>query len=139
VNQAKLAAANFGYSIVGYGSPGVDGFNVTLPIIIRFNNPTPVAANVDNITANIFINEAGKWVQSAKINQPLSVPAGVSDQKINAKIDLSSFFKGGVLSVLQEAANIYATKFLQVRTDVTVTYGPLTLPAQSFTSNIQIG
>jgi hypothetical protein len=81
----------------------------------------------------------GTWQQSATISQPLSVPSGVSDQKVNAKIDLSSFFKGGLLNILSTANSVLATKSIPVKVDVAITVGNLTFPSQTFTQNIQVG
>lgn len=136
----KQAAASFGYQIVGYGSPSFNGWNdITLPIVIRFNNPSPVAVSVSNISAQLYVNMGGAWQPTASISQPLSVPAGVSDQKVNAKIDLSSFFKGGLLNLLATANTVIATKSIPVKADVVVTVGNLQFPSQTFTQNIQVG
>lgn len=139
-SAVKKAAESFGFQIVGYGTPQFNGLNdIDLPVVIRFNNPSPVAVQITNVSAQLYVNMGGTWQKTATVNQPLSVPAGTSDQKVNAKIDLSSFFKGGLLSLLTTANTVLATKSIPVRADVTVTVGNLQFPAQTFTQSIQVG
>jgi hypothetical protein len=135
----KLSANAFGYSMKGYGAPSVNGTTIDLPVNIEFTNPTPLAVNLDNVTAQLYINKGGAWINVANVNQALSIPAGTATQKVNAHIDLGKIVGGNILETLDLASSILAQQTAQVRTDLTVTYAGITLPQQSFTSNIQVG
>ena len=138
LDQGKLIANQFGFNVMSYGTPGIDGTTIDLPINVQFNNPTPAAINIDNVDLKIYLNKNG-WTQVASVSQPMSIPAGQNTVTIKAKIDLGKILGGNFLQTLQAAAAIYAQKFLQVKTDVTVTYGGATFPTQTFNQNIQVG
>ncbi|GHM98813.1 hypothetical protein WSM22_03030 [Cytophagales bacterium WSM2-2] len=138
VQKGKELANSFGFSIQGYGNPGVNGTTIDLPINVQFNNPAPVPANIDMVDAKIYLNKNG-WILAASVKQPLQIPSGKSVQKLNTRIDLKQIFGGNLIETLKSFAAMYAQKFLQVRTDLTVTYAGVTLPTQQFNQNIQIG
>lgn len=134
LDQGKLIANQFGFRVVSYGTPDIDGTTIDLPINVEFNNPSPAPINLDNVDAKIYLNKNG-WTQVASVSQPLNLPSGLNTVTIKAKIDLGKIFGGNFLQTLQAAEAIYAQKFLQVKTDATVTYGGITFPTQTFIQN----
>lgn len=134
-NQAKQA---FSLSIVRYGSPHINGASVTLPITIRFNNPTPFPINLDSLHADIFLQKYGQWVRAGVVDQPISIQSGISDGVITPKIDLGVVLGGGIPVLLSMITSALSTKSLSVRADVTARYGSLILPTQSFTSLVAL-
>lgn len=134
-SQAKAA---FSYTITSYGSPSVFGTRITLPITVRFNNPTPIPVNIESIHADIFISKNGTWVRAGVIDQTLSIPSGQSDQTIQPTIDPGAILGGGITSILLDISNALRTNSVPVRTDIRVKYAGVELPTKSFTSQVAI-
>lgn len=136
LNQGKQIASQFGFKVVGYGTPSLDGTTINLPVELQFNNPTPASINIDNVDAKIYMNKNG-WILAATVSQPVTLPAGLNTVTIKAKIELGKILGGNILDTLTAAAAIIAQKFLQVKTELNVTYAGATFPTQTFTQNIE--
>lgn len=134
-NQAKSA---FSYSVVRYGSPSVTGTTITLPITVRFNNPTPIAVNLDSLHADIYIQKLGAWVKAGVIDQPFSIPPGEAEQSILPRIDLGAILSGGVASLLVDISAALRAKSFLVRTDVSVSYAGVQLPTKSLIAQVAV-
>lgn len=135
---AKRAAQAFTFSVVRYGSPVLGGTTLQLPVVIQFKNPTPLPLNLDSIHADVFIQKDGQWIQVAIVDEPLSVPAGVSNQTLTPRFDLNAIFGGGSSSLINLVTTALKNKSFSVRTDVVIRYGSITVPKQSFTNDIAL-
>lgn len=134
--KAAMAAANaFTFEPVKYGIPKISNWIVNLPIIVRFNNPTPLAINIDNIHADVFLWKVNKFEKVAQVVQALSIPAGQSDQVIMAQLDIRGLFSGNILTTILNTLN---DKTVKIRTDVTATYGGITISPSPFVQDIQL-
>lgn len=135
---AKTAAQGFTFHITGYGPPSISNFILTIPLKVTFHNPTPIPVNVDQFIADIYVLKNNAFVKGARIDQPLNVPGGDSIQTIAAKVDIKSLFGGNLLDTLTAVENILASKTVRVKTDVTIRYGAVTLPVQTFTQDLYL-
>lgn len=127
---AKRAITDFTFDIVGYGKPSLNGFMLSVPLSIRFKNPTPLKINVDNMLAEIYVRKGDSYVKAATINQPILIPSGESTQTITPSLDIKSIFGGNLLDTATAIASIVNGKKVFVRTDVTITYKGVTIPKQ---------
>lgn len=139
VKEVKKKLANFSFEVVGYGKPSLSGNLLTVPLKVRFNNPTPLPINIDNLLANIYLLKNNQFVYAAQVNQPVSMPTGIGETMLYPVIDIKSLFGGDLISTLTFInSTLNTTKKLTVRTDVTTTYKGVPLPSQSFTNTIDL-
>lgn len=132
---AQTAFADFAYKIVGYGIPSIDSsYRVTLPVKIRFTNPTPLTIQLDNVLIDVYLLKPEGFVHVGQVSTPLTLAPGSSTHDIMPMIDLQSVFGG----FAQTVRNALSAKALTLRTDVTVTYKGVTLPSQSSTDNVSL-
>lgn len=132
---AQEAFADFAYKIVGYGIPSIDAnYRLTLPVKIRFNNPTPVTIEVDNVLIDVYLLKQEVFEHVGRVSTPITLEPGTSTKDVAPVINLQSIFGG----LMQTVSNALKTKALTLRTDVTVTYKGFTLPLQSSTDNISL-
>jgi len=137
IDAAKFAAAKFSYSIAGYGKPTISNWILNLPIVVNINNPTPAPINADRVIADLYIQKGGQWVAAARMDQPVTVPPGASQQVINAQGNITNIFGGNILNTFNAFAQAVNNK-LPIRTDVTVIYGGIALPTQSYTETLTL-
>jgi hypothetical protein len=136
VNAVKKAANAFSLDIVGYGMPRMSGFILTVPLQVKFTNPTSIPLKVDQLVADVYVLKGTQFVQAAQINQPVSVPAGDTVQTIIANLDLRAIFGGNLIDTAQFISQIISAKVLSIRTTVTAYYSGISLPAQTFTNEL---
>ena len=137
-DYAKQAIAAFTFSIVSYGSPTFSNGFLQVPLTVQFNNASPVPINLDSLHADIFIQKYGQWVKAGQIDQPLSIPPGVTNQTLVPSINIASIISGGITSLLTQAVTALQNQSVPVRTDITVSYAGVVLPTKSFTNKISI-
>ena len=133
----KISSA-FTFSITGYGVPTVNGWNVSLPVAVRFVNPLPVGIDIDQVTATLYLTKNDQWVQVGNVQQPISIGGGTSDINITAQLNLQDYLGGSILDSLKTLYSSLQSKSIAVRTDVSATYAGLTLPTQSITQNVSL-
>ena len=134
----KKAAAKFSFEIVGFGTPKLSNFLLTVPLTVRFKNQTSVPVYADRVLAEFYINKSGQYVYAGYIDQPVNIPAQVSDQQLNPTLDLKSVFGGNLTNTIMFINQAIATRQIQVRTDVTISYGNVSLPKQSFNETLPL-
>lgn len=134
----KKAVNKFSFEIVGFGTPKLSNFFLTVPVVVRFTNPTVVPVHADRLLAEFYINKNGQFVYAGQIDQPVSIPVNNSEQVLNPVLDIKSIFGGNINNTLIFISSALATKQIQLRTDVTVTMGNINLPKQSFTENLPL-
>jgi hypothetical protein len=132
VDYARKAASRFNFEVVGYGKPTFSGWNLTVPLVIRFTNPTPIPIAADRVLADIYINKAGQWVAAARIDQPVTIASGKTDYTIFPVLNLANIFGGNIFNTVSAIAQGIQSKVLEIRADVTIQYGAISLPTQSF-------
>jgi len=130
------STSGFDFEPVRYGLPSVKGSVVILPVVVRFNNPTPLDINLNQFLANIFYLKDKTFQQVARINQRLSVPKGVSEQVFLVDISLSDIFSGGAFWT--SLINTLTTKQITIRADVTANYGGIAISPKPFIQQIDI-
>lgn len=135
---AKSAMTDFKFEIVAYGKPKLSGSFLTVPLQIKFTNPTPLPISIDQINANAFINKNGRWVHAANVHQPLTLPSGESFQIISPALNVGSIFGGNIFETLVSVSNALQSKTLDIATEVVITYKGISLPKKSFTNTIQL-
>lgn len=135
---AQRAIAAFQFDIVSYGRPTLSGLILTVPLQIRYSNPTPLPINVDKLIGDIYLNKNGTFVLAARVNQPVTLSPGESTQWLNPTLDLQSVFGGNLLNTIAAIQQIMVNKKLTIRSDVKAIYQGITLPEQSFTSQIDL-
>lgn len=132
---AQNALADFAYKIVGYGVPKLDSsYRLTLPVNIRFNNPTPVSLAIDNVLIDVYLLKSGIFEHVGRVSQPITLEPGITIKEAIPEINLRSIFA----DIFQTVKNLLSTKTLTLRTDVTITYKGFTLPMQSSTDNVNL-
>lgn len=130
VSAAKKVAANFTFDLVGFGKPTLKNFMLTVPTQVRFNNPTSLAINLDNITVDLYVLKNSTFVKAARISQSLTIPAGVSVQPLYPEINIKNLFGGDIMDTILAASNALTTKFITVKAEVRITYNGVNLPTQ---------
>lgn len=138
VGYAKRAANAFSFSVVRYGAPVLNGTYLQLPVVVSVKNPTPLPVNLDNVHADVYILKDGQWIKVAVVDEPISAPAGVTNQTLTPRFDLNAIFGGGASSIYNLINTALTTKKFSVRTDITVQYGQIKVPTQSFTNEIAL-
>lgn len=136
--KGQAAISNFDFTLVGFGQPTLSSNVVSIPLKIRFVNPTPLPITLDNLKADVYLNKNGVPTLAAKINQPLTVPAGTTDQWIIPQVQLATLFGGNVMQTLAAVAGIVASKMIHVKTVVVATYKGVSLPEQIVENDLPI-
>lgn len=134
--KAQNVLNQFTFDVVGYGRPSLSGMIITVPLQIRFSNPTSVPIVLDRFTTDMYINKNGQYVPAAKLDQALTVPAGVSTQWIMPQANLQSIFSGSLIDNLTSIQAILLTKKLTIRSDIAGVFKGIPLPMQSITSDL---
>lgn len=135
---AQRTLSDFQFDVVGYGKPSLIGSLLTVPLQMRYKNPTPLPISVDRLTADIFLLKNNQFIQAANINQPVSIPPGESNQWVYPTLNLQNIFGGDLTTTLVAIQQILASKKLTIRTDAIAEYKGITLPKQSFTNQVDI-
>jgi hypothetical protein len=136
VQRGMKAAQNFNFEIAGYGTPRLSNWVLSLPIKIRFINPTNVSINADSVLVDIYLWKSNTFEFVGNVvKSPLVIAGGTSVIEIIPNIDLRKLFSGNILATAQ---NILSSRTVKVRADVSVTYSGITIPKQSITNDIDI-
>ncbi len=136
VTAAQKALKDFQFDLVGYGKPTIKNLMLTVPLQIRFKNPTPIPISIDQLIADIFLLKGSEFVPAAKINQPVVIEPGESFQVITPVLNLQAVFGGNIFDTLKAAAIIAANRTVTLRTDVIAIYKGVSLPDQSITNTL---
>jgi len=135
---AQRAASNFQFDIVGYGKPALAGTFLTVPLQIKYTNPTSIPIVLDQLIGDIYINKNGTFVLAAKVNQPVSIQPGTSIQWLSPTLDLQNVFGGNLLNTLSAFQQILTNKQITLRSDITAIFKGIALPKQTFTNEIAL-
>jgi hypothetical protein len=131
-NSLKRA---FTVRVKAYGLPHLSNFVLQVPITFEFNNPTPIGLKVDRLIADFYILKAGVYQPVGRVDQPVTLPAGTSEQILSPALDLRKLIGGDVIATVNE---ILQNKSLQLRIDVTALYGGILLPKQTYHETVRI-
>lgn len=134
-HKVKSLAAQFRADIAGYGTPTVNSYlEVTLPIKVRFNNPTAMSIEASQVWADIYLWKTDRFEKVGQVAQSLSLTPGESEQTLLPVISLNQVF-GGFLDTLKSTIK---SKALKVRTDLTIHAAGFSFPTQTFINEIRI-
>lgn len=137
-NAAKKAIADFQFDVTGYGKPTLSGMMLTVPLQVKFTNPTPIPITVEKFIGDVYIDKNNVFVPAARIEQPVAIPPGVSVQWIYPVINIPGIFGGNVAETAIFLSKILATKIIRIRSDISAVYKGISLPSQSFTNTVDI-
>ena len=137
-NVARKTLSLFQFDIVGYGKPTLAGQLLTVPLQIRYKNPTPLPINVDRLSADIYLDKNGTFVKAATVDQPVTLQPGESIQWLMPVLNLQNVFGGNFLNTLAAMQQILQSKKLTIRTDAIAVYKGVAVPQQSFTNEIDL-
>lgn len=136
-SYVRQISDKFGFELTGFGIPAIKGTKVVIPVVVKFNNPASLPINADNVHIDIFLYK-NQWTLVATIDQPMTLEAGESQQKINVEVDLKAVLGGNVIDTIQSVFNTYNNKTLPLHAEVSVTYQGVTLPMQTFDENLSL-
>lgn len=136
--KAKAAVAGFSFDVVGYGFPALKGLQLTVPLQIQFNNPTPFPINIDHLLTDFYVLKGTQYVKAGRVSQAVRIGPGTSEQTIYPTLDLASLFGGPVVDTISALREVLNNRTLQIRADVTATYGYVTVGPKSFTDQLVI-
>lgn len=132
------AVDKFTVELISFGKPSLRNYALTVPLVIRFNNPTPVPVSIDRFFADIFVKKGDQFVKAGVLNQPLDIPGGVSDGVLFPVINLDTIFGGNFLNTASFVAELLRQKIVTVRVDYTPIIQGVALPVQSFTDTVDL-
>lgn len=132
------ALSDFKLDIVAIGKPTLSAMVLTVPLQIRFKNPTPLPITLDQFRADIYIDKNGQFVPGATINQPLKIQPGVSLEWVVPSVNIPSIFGGNLIETAKAVQQIIANKKFRIRADITAIYKGVEIPQQSFTEDVKI-
>lgn len=125
----------FRFKVVGYGIPNFNNWVLKLPVLVQFNNPTGMVISADQVIVDVYIKDAsGQFSHIGQVNQPISLSPGKTTQTVVPTMNLSAI--GGTLSSTWK--DIISTRSATIRTDLSVIFQGLKLPAQKYTDVIKV-
>jgi hypothetical protein len=131
---AKKAITDFTekltFDIIGFLKPTLRNFVLTVPVQIKFNNPSSLAINLDNITVDLYVLKNNTYVKAVRVSQALLIPIGISVKEVYPEINLKSIFGGDITDTIYAFANALTMKFITVKAEVNITYNGVNLPTQ---------
>jgi len=134
ISQGAKKLGNVSYSIKGFGLPTLAGTTVTVPIIIHFNNPSPVAVTITRLQIWLSFLQGNNWVQAGTLDQSnLVLPSGESDITVKPVADLKALFS----NVLSTITTALINKAVKIKADVTITMAGLSA-SHSLTKDVTI-
>lgn len=130
--------ANFDVEIAGYGTPKISNLSITVPLVIKFKNPTPIPIYADKVLAEIYVKKNNTFVKAATVNQALTINPGTSTQNVFPVIDIKNLFGGNVFDTFTSITSALNSKNITVKADVTVLYKGIALPTQTLTEELPL-
>lgn len=134
---ARKAFADFAYKIVGYGVPQFNSttWQLTLPVHLQFNNPTPLALNVDEVLIDVYLVKGIEHSLIGFVSEKIvSLPPGQTERVIIARLNLGTLASG----IIDAFEDIVRSKRITLRTVVNITYKGVELPTQSSTDTLSL-
>jgi hypothetical protein len=133
IDQAKNYAAKFAYRITGYGKPKLTGYVIQVPIQIEFNNPAPLTITIERFIADVFMWKNGAYEFVGRLDQPVQLPSGRSNQVLAPSLDLQKLFSGNAFQTITDTLK---NRSIDLRTEITATFQGVALPKQVFNNTI---
>jgi LEA14-like dessication related protein len=137
-DYAKKALNQFKVDVSGYGKPTLKGYALTVPLQLRFKNPTPVPISVDRFLADVYVWKGNQYVKGAIINQSLTIQPGTSESTIYPQVQLDQLFGGDLIATASLITNIIQTKQINIRVDYSAIVKGIALPTNSFTQALPL-
>ena len=133
--KGRQIVDRFTFDITGVGLPKFSGTVIDLPLYARFNNPLPTSIPVDRLEIDIFMLQGNTWQHVGRIDQPLTIDAGVSTKTITPRVDVGNFFKSNFLDTLQ---SVFSSKKVNLTVRVKPTVQGVTLPEQTQLVEVEV-
>jgi hypothetical protein len=134
---ARDAFAEFAYKIVGYGVPlfNTATLQLSVPVQIRFNNPTPLAITADEILINVFMVKGTELIYLAELYEHnVTLPPGQSVKEVTPHMNLA-----GLLNSLTDTVQtVIRERQITLRTEIMAVYQGIGLPTHSATNTFRI-
>jgi hypothetical protein len=137
IKIARDAFADFAYKISGFGIPqfNTTNFRLSLPIQIRFNNPTPININVDEVIIHEYLVRGTEHIYIGEVvERNIALPPGVSIKEITPHLNIGTLISQ-VKDIIQ---SVTRDRRITLYTVVTITYKGITLPQQTTTDTIDL-
>jgi len=124
ISKGAKKLGNVSYSIQGFGIPSFSGTVITVPVIIEFNNPTPVPISIDRLQIVMSYMQASGYAQAGSLDQAnINLPGGKSSNTFYPKMDVKALFS----NVLNTLTTALKNKALKIKADVTITKAGLSV------------
>jgi hypothetical protein len=137
-NKAKAGkelAQNISYRIIGFGVPQIKSFVLSVPLVARITNPTQHSITIDKVAVTGSYLNGKTWQPSATaVFNNVTINPGDTDKQFLATVD----FKALAKNVLSQVDKLLTSGYIDVKADVLITVGGITLPVQSFTKSIKV-
>jgi hypothetical protein len=124
--------------VIAFGKPTLRNYALSVPLVLRFNNSTPVPINIDRLYADIYVYRINQFVKGATLDQPVQIAPGTSTQTIFPQVNLDNLFGGDALQTTQFLSHILLKKEITIRVDYRPIFHGVALPLQSFTDTIPL-
>lgn len=134
-SQSEKLVNEFAFRITGFGVPSLNGFLLTVPVLIEFNNFIGLPLNIDKVSGVLSIWIGQQWAQVASFSQPVTIQPGKQNLTIETTIDLKKFAAANLATV---AMTIMQTRKVFLRSEISVQYGMLNIPTEPFQKELSV-
>lgn len=119
IYRASVHAVNgITLKVADFGLPKIANGVVSLPIIIEFNNSTPLSLAVDSVVINLAYKQGNNYVQAGTLTKErFTVQPGTARYTIDSTIDLRQLFSNFFSTI----TNALMNKSIDVKADVMIT------------------
>lgn len=118
VAKTKKAIDNFTFNIIGYDTPKIKNWVLTVPLVMEFNNPFFITIPVKQFRADFFLLMKNNWQQIGTVDQMFAIEPGITRKTITPNLDLKSFFNDNFIFTLD---SFLKTQSVKLRADIRIT------------------
>ncbi len=129
LQKASNMAGGFQVDILKYGLPKLSSGVITLPIAVKFVNPSPIAINIQQFVADIELFKVSAFQKIAQVNHPLTIAPGESVQIIYAQLSLKDLFAGNLWDFAKSTVSAQSVK---IRTNITAVWNGIPIKPEPF-------
>lgn len=116
VKTFQQSVNDFGIKLNYIGLPKVNGSLVTVPLNLQLENTTNIPITINDFVADLYVKDKnGNWKPGGFVQQPISIPAGVSSIEIRPVLDLKKLFGGNVFDTLNNILANLKTRTLTIK------------------------
>lgn len=133
--RSSALVKEFAFRVAGFGLPSLNGWLLSVPVVIEFNNFIGLPLNVDKVSGILSVWIGAKWVQVATFSQPVTILPGEQTITVNTVIDLKKFAAANLANV---ALTIMQTRKVFLRAEINAQYGMLNIPSEPFEKELSV-